>query len=106
MPLDDVGHFREIFVHRRHQLSRRDVLGERGELGNVGEIDGDVAHFAAERRRLVGRQHSFDDRRRQIEREALAQEPLAAVRDHKAVAYGCAQRRDTGDERFDEGQRQ
>jgi len=101
-----VGHRREIFVHGGHQLGRRDLLGDRGEVGDVGEIDGDVAHLAAEHGRLVGRQHPLDDRRRKVEREAVAQQPLAVIRDHEAVADGRAQRRKADDDRLDERQRQ
>ena len=36
----------------------------------------------------------------------MAQQSLAAVRDHEAVADGCAQRGQAGNERIDQRQRQ
>jgi hypothetical protein len=55
---------------------------------------------------LLEGEHFFDHRRGEVEREALAQQPLALVRDHEAVADGCPQRRNPGDQRIDERQNQ
>src|SRR5262249_13665044 len=58
--LDDIGHCRKIFVHEFHELGWREHLGYRRKTRDVGEVDGDLAIFAAESRRLVRSDHLFD----------------------------------------------
>src|SRR6266480_7788399 len=47
--------------------------------------NGDVASFAAQFRQFVGRQHLVDHLRRQIKREAPAQQSFALVGNDEAV---------------------
>ena len=79
--LDDVAHRREIFVYEVHQVGRGERLGNRREAGEIGKENGDVAHFAAQRRRLIGGDHFLDHAGREIKREAPAQEAPVLVGD-------------------------
>ena len=76
------------------------------EEADDGEEKRDVAHFAAECRQLVRRQHLVDDLRGEIKPEAVAEEPFFLVGDDEAIADRRRQRGEPGKKRLDEWQRQ
>ena len=85
LAFDDVGHGRKILVHEPHQFRRCHFFRDRRKTGQVRKKHGDVACFAAQFRQFVGRQHLIDHLRRQIKREALAQQSFALVGNDEAV---------------------
>src|SRR5262249_14305885 len=103
--LDDIGHCRKIFVHEFHELGWREHLGYRRKTRDVGEVDGDLAIFAAESRRLVRSDHLFDDRRRKIQTKTFSQEAPVLVGDQKPETGGGTDAEDAGQQWLDQWQR-
>ena len=84
----------EVGIGDRHQFARADLAGQRGEAGEVGEHDRDLALLAAETQRRLAVDQLIDDRRREVMAEGVLHPAAPTVLDHEAHDIGHDHRPD------------